>query len=142
VECGRSFKSAQFKAKCCKPCLSAYLSRRVREHFQANPPATKWPTRQDANRFYGFRRRRVVRGRETDVFGAAEIYERDGWRCKICGRKVDREMKHPDPMSASLDHIMPISLGGQHIRSNCQLAHLGCNSRKGARSGGQLLLFG
>lgn len=132
VECGRSFQSGQFRAKCCESCLSGYLSRRSREHFDANPHLRKWSSKQDMDRFYAFRRRRIVRGRQAEVFSAAEIFERDGWLCQLCGEEVDRDLKWPDPKSASLDHVVQIARGGQHIRSNCQLAHLGCNSRKGA----------
>jgi 5-methylcytosine-specific restriction endonuclease McrA len=33
-------------------------------------------------------------------------------------------------MSASIDHIVPLSAGGLHCRSNVQLAHFGCNAKK------------
>jgi 5-methylcytosine-specific restriction endonuclease McrA len=39
----------------------------------------------------------------------------------------------PDPLSASLDHIKPLALLGGHDEDNLQLAHLGCNARKGAK---------
>lgn len=64
-----------------------------------------------------------------------EIYERDAWLCGICGGPVDASRKQPDPLSASIDHIVPIIRGGEHSRLNVQCAHLGCNSRKGAREG-------
>lgn len=58
------------------------------------------------------------------------IFDRDGWVCQLCGEPVYDKFSWPDPLSASLDHIIPISKGGEHTRSNVQLAHLGCNSRK------------
>jgi hypothetical protein len=64
-----------------------------------------------------------------------EIYERDGWLCGICGAPVEAARKAPDPLSPTLDHIVPLSRGGEHSRLNVQCAHLGCNSRKGAREG-------
>lgn len=33
-------------------------------------------------------------------------------------------------MSASLDHVVPLSKGGDHTRSNSVVAHLICNIRK------------
>ncbi|WP_423797180.1 HNH endonuclease [Mycobacteroides abscessus] len=36
-------------------------------------------------------------------------------------------------MSASLDHVVPMSLGGDHLSTNVQCAHLKCNMDKGAR---------
>lgn len=63
------------------------------------------------------------------------VYERDGWVCQLCGDPVDRTLKGPDPMSKSLDHIVPLSWPeGTHTEDNVQLAHLRCNLRKGARS--------
>lgn len=61
------------------------------------------------------------------------VYDRDGWICGICDGAVDPGLAFPDLMSASLDHIVPMSLGGPHLWHNVQLAHLICNSRKGAR---------
>jgi len=34
-------------------------------------------------------------------------------------------------MGATIDHIIPLSKGGLHMMSNCQLAHRRCNSYKG-----------
>lgn len=53
--------------------------------------------------------------------------------CGICGNEMDRELPYPDPMSKSLDHILPLSRGGSHVQSNCQWAHLRCNVSKGAK---------
>jgi 5-methylcytosine-specific restriction endonuclease McrA len=55
-----------------------------------------------------------------------EIWERSQGRCGICGEGIlYAEM--------TVDHIVPISKGGQHRLDNLQAAHRGCNSRKGAR---------
>lgn len=70
----------------------------------------------------------------------AEIAERDGWVCRICGQNVDRSLKSPHPGSPSLDHITPLANGGQHTAGNLQLAHRICNIRKGARDIGSLAL--
>jgi 5-methylcytosine-specific restriction endonuclease McrA len=45
-------------------------------------------------------------------------------------------------MSASLDHIVPVSLGGAHVPGNVQLAHLICNNIKAdSLAGAQPALF-
>lgn len=54
--------------------------------------------------------------------------------CGICGAFLDRQVPYPDPMSQSLDHIIPLALGGGHVQDNLQWAHLRCNVSKGARS--------
>ena len=65
-----------------------------------------------------------------------EIAKRDSWRCHICKRTVTRD-------TWSLDHLVPVSRGGDHTRTNVALAHRSCNSRMGvARLPAQLLLVG
>jgi len=56
-----------------------------------------------------------------------QVFERDGWICGLCHEPVDREAKWPDWESPSLDHIVPLAVGGPHIYENVQCAHLGCN---------------
>lgn len=53
--------------------------------------------------------------------------------CGICDELMDRDLLWPDPLSKSVDHIIPLARGGIHSLTNCQWAHLICNMRKGAR---------
>lgn len=51
--------------------------------------------------------------------------------CALCGRPVDFSLKFPDPMSPTIDHIIPIAKGGHPSDiENLQLAHLACNRKK------------
>lgn len=71
------------------------------------------------------------------------IYDRDRWRCRLCGKPVKRGAVVPHPMAPTLDHIIPLAAGGTHEPSNVQCAHFICNSIKSAGGGGeQLLLLG
>lgn len=60
------------------------------------------------------------------------IYERDGRTCQLCHTPVDIQLPWTDKWSATLDHIVPYSLGGSDEESNLRLAHRSCNSRRGA----------
>lgn len=80
------------------------------------------------------RKVRLTNNGPSERFTDLEIFERDNWRCQLCGGAVDRTLPYPNPMSASLDHVLPIARGGGHTRKNAQLAHLGCNSRKRDRA--------
>ena len=51
--------------------------------------------------------------------------------CGICGQPVDMRLKWPDPMSKTIDHIIPVAKGGHPSDiSNLQLAHFKCNRLK------------
>lgn len=61
--------------------------------------------------------------------------ERYGGICQICGRPVDGTALvngHITRLYPTIDHITPISQGGTHTWDNVQLAHMCCNSGKGA----------
>lgn len=80
-----------------------------------------------------YQRRATRWGVEFEAFSRAEIFDRDGWVCGICSEPIDRGLLHPDPMSVSLDHIIPMSKGGGHVPLNVTCAHLFCNLSKGNR---------
>jgi 5-methylcytosine-specific restriction endonuclease McrA len=42
-------------------------------------------------------------------------------------------------MSPSLDHVIPLAMGGDHVEENLQCAHLICNSTKAANPSDQQL---
>ena len=101
--------------------------------------------RRERRRKYGksFRSKARHFGVEYELVNRQSVYARDGWRCGICRKKVDKRLKAPHPMSASLDHIVPMSLGGGHTYINTQCAHHRCNSLKSNREAGdQLALVG
>ncbi len=84
-------------------------------------------------RIYSAQRRARLRQRPVETFAFREILLRDRGCCRICGWPVSTKHAWPHPLSASLDHVVPISRGGAHLRSNVQLAHLRCNLRKAAK---------
>lgn len=51
--------------------------------------------------------------------------------CAICGKPVDFSLKSPHPLSATVDHIIPVAKGGHPSDiTNLQLAHRCCNRQK------------
>lgn len=73
----------------------------------------------------------------VESFTAAEIGNRDAWLCGICqdtARPVDPGPGAPRALSPSVDHIVPVSGGGQHARTNVRITHLWCNVER--NSGG------
>lgn len=54
------------------------------------------------------------------------VVARDGLRCRLCGQDVERSQLH-------LDHVRPVSRGGETTLENLQVTPARCNARKGAR---------
>ena len=111
----------------------AFRFRRCHEHdlaerrARASRPATN--AKRNANR----RRRGTVKAGEA--FSVHDLIQRDGDLCRFpgCGRRVKLDVHYLHPAYATIDHIVPISDGGEHTMANCQVMHRGCNSSKGAR---------
>jgi hypothetical protein len=73
---------------------------------------------------------------------ARQILERDGYRCGLCGKRINRRQRFPHPRSGTIDHIVPRSAGGTDAPRNLQAAHYQCNSRRGAGGPAQLRMGG
>lgn len=73
----------------------------------------------------------VVLEAEPDYYEDPELrgvlMERDGWRCRYCGETVAAT-------TATLDHVIPRSLGGPNTAENLATACLTCNSIKSGRT--------
>lgn len=64
---------------------------------------------------------RVERGKVTNKMRFV-IYQRDGYRCRYCGRRTD---------NLEIDHIIPIAKGGKSTYNNLQTLCHRCNVKKG-----------
>jgi hypothetical protein len=91
---------------------------RSRAWIKANP---EW------NRERQHRRRAMVRDSQV---GPVDLDALWTGACGICEESLDRELRHPDPMSPTIDHIIALARGGTHTQDNLQWAHRTCNLRK------------
>lgn len=88
----------------------------------AQPDTYEWRT--DA-----VRRARRYGAPVIEEFDREQIFDRDDWTCGHCGIRCTQ----PDPFvvtSATVDHVVPLSRGGEHSQANTQTLCLSCNSRK------------
>jgi len=144
VACGKDYQSRYATVRTCSLSCGQRMRcaegrGRISYPTEAERKAAELARWQRKNRS----RRAVKRGADAEHYTTAEIAARDKHRCQLCGGKVDMALRAPDPMSPTIDHIVPISRGGDDTKANVQLAHLGCNSSKGNRGGGeQLMLVG
>ena len=69
------------------------------------------------------RRAKMLGAQVVEWIDGQQIWERDSGRCYLCGHPVEM-------LKMSVDHVVPISKGGEHSYSNCRLTHATCNRRK------------
>jgi 5-methylcytosine-specific restriction endonuclease McrA len=84
------------------------------------------------------RKRAEQFGVQYEPISKVLVFQRDSYRCGICGEQTDHTVDFPDPLAPTLDHVVPMSKGGPHLYSNVQCAHFECNKRKADSSPPQL----
>lgn len=88
------------------------------------------------------KRRARMKKQYVDDVQPRVVFERDKWKCHICGGKTRKRPRFKrDPEMASLDHLVPLSLGGEHSYANTACSHLVCNLRKHTKSTGEQLMI-
>lgn len=125
-DCGGRFTHIKNKSRVrCGGCTT----KRAREISRASHKETK------------HRRRARKKGATVERFTSLELFNRDGWKCQLCGCRVRKYKTMNHPREATIDHIIPLSRGGKHALVNCQTACRQCNTIKGAKTKGQLRLI-
>ena len=89
------------------------------------------------------RRRAKKFGCSYEPVSKRRVFERDGWRCQLCGVKTPKAKSgtHEDN-APELDHIVPLAARGEHSYRNTQCACRKCNLLKSDKPLGQMLLIG
>lgn len=96
------------------------------------PSKTKYCSLQCTKRVAKRKRRALKREAYVEEVYLAALVLRDNGICKICNKPVDLAVAVPDNLAPTIDHVIPLSRGGEHSYGNCQLAHFLCNSQKWA----------
>ena len=61
----------------------------------------------------------------------ADLIQRDGLDCHICGTPIDYTLNWSDPAALSVDHLIPVSdRRSFHGLGNLKLAHRRCNANR------------
>lgn len=59
-----------------------------------------------------------------------KLGDRDGWICHLCLGAIQKELNWPNGQAGSVDHIIPVSHGGDDSPENLAIAHLTCNTSR------------
>ncbi|MFA5671761.1 MAG: HNH endonuclease signature motif containing protein [Synergistaceae bacterium] len=102
------------------------------------------PNGKETSKRHRHKQRAQKMGVLYEIFDPVEIFERDGWRCQHCHKKVQwYGESRTNPLYPNLDHIVCLANGGEHTRRNTQLLCRACNNKKGTNDvGEQLRLLG
>ena len=122
-ECGSEFTTECGNTRsvfCCQLCSDRYERRK--EHAGARH---KGYLKQQKKR----REERLRKAFVEDV-DYKKVFQRDKGICQICGLPVHLIKNIDSYWDGTIDHVVPLSTGGKHAVSNCQLAHRICNSLK------------
>lgn len=98
---------------------------------------------EHSRRLRKHRKRASHYGVRYEPINTIAVFERDGWRCQVCGVRTPRSKRGTFADNApELDHRVPMSRGGPHTWDNVQCCCRSCNIKKGNRSiVGQMNLF-
>lgn len=90
------------------------------------------------------RNRSLVKAHSKRAFGKVptvdQLAARDGTLCHICRKRIDLTLPSTHKHGPTIEHILPVSLGGTNDHDNLALAHRQCNQRRGNRGHSQMLL--
>lgn len=106
----------------CQPCRAQAI-REMRQSESAKA----------AKRVYKSRRRAVEIGLSAGRIDPLAVFDRDGWRCYLCGVETPRSLRGSyEPQAPELEHVIPLVCGGTHTWGNVKCSCRACNGRKGA----------
>jgi 5-methylcytosine-specific restriction endonuclease McrA len=111
----RHYRQSQGRSKTCEICRAE-----KKKQVDINRASIKYRVRAEV----------MKRGERIQVDA---LVLRDGFDCQICHEPIDWSKRGSRRLSPSVDHIVPISKGGEHVYENCRMVHFGCNAKKGNR---------
>jgi 5-methylcytosine-specific restriction endonuclease McrA len=120
VVCGQVVE--RFTDRCRSPCCSPEC-RTLLQHGAATVESYDWA-------LAAIKRARKAGCQVIDRVERDAVLMRDGYACYLCGIDTSIATSPFDPGSATVDHVVPLSKGGEHTMANVRCACLGCNSSK------------
>lgn len=87
-------------------------------------------TRRYKGKYYSPKRRAIYA--KGDKIEPLALFEKYNWICNVCGEQIDRMLRFPHIMAATIEHVTALSNGGTHTWDNVRPAHARCNFDKGA----------
>lgn len=130
AECGSIFTPTVKTNACCSSKCQRLRDKRLQVESGAKAARRK-------------ARKMRLRGVVVETVNPLVVLKRDRWTCQLCGVKTPQHLRGSyDDRAPEVDHINPLSQGGEHSYRNTQCACRKCNIAKSGTPKGQLRLFG
>lgn len=68
---------------------------------------------------------------DGDDIDSLTLFELYAWTCVLCKEPINRRLRVPNYYAATVEHKIPLALGGTHTWDNVAPAHYLCNLTKG-----------
>jgi phosphopantetheinyl transferase (holo-ACP synthase) len=161
-QCGDRFDAKTKRGYCSSECEKVKQHEKLKNNYTAvffsckecgkavttsyGDTRTTYCSNACSRRYY----RRIVRKMErarlrkvkVETVDPIKVFDRDAWKCQICGIKTPKTKRGTiKPNAPELDHIVPLSVGGEHSYRNTQCACRSCNAAKGSNVYGQIPMF-
>lgn len=126
---------AAYRASHAEECRAAVIAWRAANPERAKANQARWRAANSDRRYANnARRRALLRGAPVrDQIRKSDVWERDRGICHLCGKRAN-------PRDWHLDHLLPLSCGGDHSMNNVAVSHPSCNLRKKNTGPSQLRL--
>lgn len=90
----------------------------------------KFCSRRCTERYKKIKRRAMKSNVVCEPVCRWNVYQRDKFKCYICGVKVIVGGKNTNYRQATIDHVVPLRLGGHHAEYNLRCCCRRCNAKK------------
>jgi 5-methylcytosine-specific restriction endonuclease McrA len=136
---GYDYHVRQEMAEPCKPCRTAmrehWKAQRVKRKKEINNLRRQW--RIDEQYHRSMNNKRLKKGAKQEPYTYKEVLDKYGQRCHLCKQAID--LKAPRQCGVEgwenglhVDHIIPLSKGGDDTLENVRPSHGYCNIKKNA----------
>jgi hypothetical protein len=124
----------------CEPCRAA-AAKYVRDKWHSDP---KYKAREkewyknNPDKRHNNKNKNRLKGGKHRPYTRNQIFKRDGYDCYLCHTPVDLTAPTHQPIPGwelypHIEHVHPLSKGGDDTLENVKIAHAECNIRKGAK---------
>jgi endogenous inhibitor of DNA gyrase (YacG/DUF329 family) len=130
ADCEREFPFEQRQRVRCEPCRVKHVRKQARDwHRQRYDSDPEYRARVISAA--QVRRGRIKTNGPVDRIKTMDLFERDGWKCQHCSKKVSIEAYRSASNRAVIGHIVAIAAGGTHTWDNVLTLCHPCNRADG-----------